>query len=404
VQKLVDRVASLFVPVVLLCAMLSFGIWTFIYHDSAHGIIAAVSVMVIACPCALGLATPTAFMVGTGVAARAGILVRDQEALEQAHLITTIVLDKTGTLTQGALTVNALEITASLSRTELLRLAAALQSGSEHPIGRAIVSYAHQHGVSAPALATHFIAHAGRGASAEIDGATYIMGNRALLHDNAFELSASEAQASSYEERGHSVVWLANVTEHIVLGMFALRDDIKPTTAQALEHLRALGLNLIMLTGDHPRTAKAIAAEIGIADVRAGVLPEGKAQVIADLRAQGHKIAMVGDGINDAPALALADIGIAMGTGADVAVHAAAMTLMRGDPRLIADALDISRATYRTIRRGLFWAFIYNVIGIPIAAAGWLNPMFAGAAMACSSISVVLNALLLRRWRSHAGS
>jgi P-type Cu+ transporter len=398
-QKLVDRVASLFVPVVLVCAIMSCAFWMWWDGDIGHALLASVSVMVIACPCALGLATPTAFMVGTGVAARAGILVRDQEALERAQHVTTVVLDKTGTLTEGHLSVAAIEYTDGIDPSDIVRLAASLQKMSEHPVGRAIVIYARHNGHIDLLPAHHFIAHAGQGVSADINGVDYIMGNRSLMSTYHIDISATEPRACAFETTGHTLVWMANRTTNKLMAMIALRDQIKPTTSNALAHLRAMGLHLIMLTGDHERTAQAIAQELGIDDVRAGVLPEGKVNVIAQLQAQGHIIAMVGDGINDAPALARADIGIAMGTGADVAMHAASLTLMRGDPCLIADALDISRATFRTIRRGLFWAFIYNIIGIPIAAAGWLNPMLAGAAMAVSSLSVVLNALLLRRWR-----
>ena len=351
--------------------------------------------LVIACPCALGLATPTALMVGTGAAARAGILIRDAEALERAHRIDTVVLDKTGTLTEGHPAVTEL-VPAGADEANLLRLAATAQAGSEHPLGRAVLARASDMQLGTLA---DFQSHAGLGLTARVDGRRIAIGNRRLMrtHDVALAL---DARATELETQGRTVMWVAALdAQPSLLGIIAVADPIKPHAAEAIRRLRAAGVEPILLTGDNTRTAQAVADALGIRDFRAEVLPGDKAAHVEKLQQAGRQVAMVGDGVNDAPALAQADVGIAMGTGADVAMQAAGITLMRGEPLLIADAIGISRATWRKIRQNLFWAFFYNVIGIPLAGLGFLSPMLAGAAMAFSSVSVVSNALLLRRWR-----
>jgi P-type Cu+ transporter len=400
VQHLVDRVAAVFVPVVLVCALVAFLGWYLLAGSFAGGLVAAVAVLVIACPCSLGLATPAALMVGTGAAARAGILIRDAEALERAHLVDTVVLDKTGTLTEGRPEVVEI-VPHGVPEAELLALAAAAQTGSEHPLARAVLARAA--GQTLPRL-EDFRSFPGRGLVARVAGRRIALGNRALLAEHDVPL-ALDAEARGLEDQGRTVMWVAALEpEHALLGIIAVMDQVKPTAAAAVRRLQASGITTVLLTGDNARTAQSVAAVLGIERVLAEVLPEGKAAEVARLQANGHRVAMVGDGVNDAPALAQADVGIAMGTGADVAMQAAGITLMRGDPRLIADAIAISRATYRKIRQNLFWAFVYNMVGIPLAGFGLLSPMLAGAAMAFSSVSVVSNALLLRRWRPSAAS
>ncbi len=402
VQKLVDQVAAIFVPVVLLCAVLAFLGWWLVLNDPANGLIAAVAIMVIACPCALGLATPTAFMVGTGVAARAGILIRDPEALENAQKVDVVLIDKTGTLTQGHPSLIDIIATDHLTASEVLKLSAQVQKGSEHPLARAFLTAAAEMTFSP---ADNITAIRGQGVEGDVEGSRIIIGNRRLMETHGVDLASVAQQAEQSESLGRTVMFIARKALDTsqaarLIGMASVADAIKPQAKDAIAALRALGVKPILLTGDNERTARAVANQLGIEDVRAGVLPDGKAHVVESLRSAGHKIAMVGDGVNDAPALASADVGMAMGSGSDVAIEAAGMTLMYGDPRLIADAIRISRATYSKIKMGLFWAFFYNVLGIPLAATGQLDPMIAGAAMALSSVSVVTNALLLRRWRS----
>ena len=398
VQRLVDRVAGVFVPVVLIVALLAFLGWWLIAGSFSIGVIAAVSVLVIACPCSLGLATPAALMVGTGVAARAGILIRDAEALERAHRLDTIVLDKTGTLTEGEPAVTEV-VSIGVAEGELLKLAAVAQSGSEHPLARAVLARARES--SRGARLEEFQNHAGLGITARVSGRRLAIGNRRLMQDSRVPLDANANPAQQLEAQGRTVMWVAALDpEPTLLGLIAVADRIKPTAAEAVRRLEEIGIETFLLTGDNERTAAAVAAQLGIRRMKAGVLPQEKAAEIERLRAEGRQVGMVGDGVNDAPALAAADVGIAMGTGADVAMQTAGVTLMRGDPRLLVDAIAVSRATYRKIRQGLFWAFIYNIIGLPAAAFGLLSPMIAGAAMALSSVSVVSNALLLRRWRS----
>ena len=400
IQRLVDKVSTVFVPVVLGIALVTFLAWWGATGDATAAILNAVAVMVIACPCALGLATPTAIMVGTGAAARHGILIKDAEALERAHAVTVVAFDKTGTLTEGRPEVTDLAAVPGVAPAEVLRLAAGLQAFSEHPLAAAVRRRASIADSDEPARAAEFRALAGRGVSGEVEGRLLILGSRRLLQENGIAASSLEAQAIALEASGRTVSWLAELTpERRVLGLIGFGDPVKPSARAAIAALRDQGVATAMLTGDGMGAAQAVAASLGIAEVVAEVLPAGKADAVTRLRAGGHVVAMVGDGINDAPALAASDIGIAMATGTDVAMNAAGITLMRGEPALVAGALDISRRTYRTIRRGLFWAFAYNVVGIPLAAFGLLSPVVAGAAMALSSVSVVANALLLRRWR-----
>lgn len=394
-QRFADRVSAIFVPVVLLVALASFVGWWLIAGDPAAGLIAAVSVLVIACPCALGLATPTALMVGTGTAARAGILIRDAEQLELAHRLDTVILDKTGTLTEGRPSVSDI-IPNGTTEDALLMLAAAAQTGSEHPLARAILQRAA--GVALPPL-SEFRSHVGSGLTARVGGAAVAIGNRALMEECGVATASLEDAAAALEKQGRTVMFVAALDPAPALrGIIAVADPIKPNAAAAVRRLQLLGIATIMVTGDNARTAAAVARAVGIERVLAGVLPAEKATEVRRLREAGRHVGMVGDGVNDALALAAADVGIAMGGGADVAVAAAGITLMRGEPLLIADAIAVSRATYGKIRQGLFWAFVYNVAFMPLAAFGLLSPMIAGAAMAMSSVSVVANALLLRRW------
>ena len=399
IQRLVDKVSAVFVPVVIGIALVTLLGWGFAVGDWQQALLNAVAVLVIACPCALGLATPTAIMAGTGVAARYGILIKDAEALEVAHAVNCVAFDKTGTLTLGQPTLVAFE-PASGNADELLRLAAAVQQGSEHPLARAVMQAVSAKNVQVPGAAV-VKALPGLGMQAEVEGATFNLGSRRLMQRLNISLEPLQAIATRFESEGRSVSWLAREADgrQQLIGLLAFGDTIKPGAAAAIARLHAQGVRTVMLTGDNPGSAAAVAKAVGITEVKAEILPADKAQVVASLKVGGSKVAMVGDGINDAPALAAADVGIAMSGGTDVAMHAAGVTLMRGDIMLVADTLDISRKTYRKIQQNLFWAFIYNVVGIPLAALGFLNPVIAGAAMAFSSVSVVSNALLLRRWR-----
>ncbi len=394
IQRIVDQVSAVFVPVVVAAAALTLLGWGLYGGNWTTAWLNAVAVLVIACPCALGLATPTAIMAGTGVAARHGILIRDAEALEVAHSVKVVAFDKTGTLTVGHPTVTAIEGN-DLTVHEVLRVAAALQAGSEHPLARAVAEAAARDNIEVPAM-QEFAALPGRGVTALVEGRRLKLGAARLLREEGLEPGALGARAAQLQAQGNTVSWL--IEPGRVLGLLAFGDTIKPSAIAAIRRLTEQGIDTVLLTGDNAGAARAVADRLGIGDVRSEVLPADKAEVITALKAQG-RIAMVGDGINDAPALAAADVGIAMATGTDAAMHAAGITLMRGDPLLVADAIAISRRTYSKIRQNLFWAFIYNAVGIPLAAFGMLNPMLAGAAMAFSSVSVVSNALLLRRWR-----
>ncbi|NPC58709.1 heavy metal translocating P-type ATPase [Caenimonas soli] len=398
IQRLVDRVSEVFVPVVIAIALVTLLGGGLASGDWEAAILNAVAVLVIACPCALGLATPTAIMAGTGVAARHGILIKDAEALEIAHQVKVVAFDKTGTLTEGKPQLVAVEA-ARGDRASLLAISAAIQSGSEHPLARAVCDAAERESVQ-HAGAAKVRAIAGRGVAAQVGGRDLRLGSTRLMEELKVDLGALAACAAQLQGQGRTVSWVADVTEApVLLGLLAFGDTVKPTARAAVATLREQGVRSVLVTGDNQGSAEAIAALVGIDEVRAEILPEDKARIVAQLKAGDEMVAMVGDGINDAPALAAADVGIAMSSGTDVAMHAAGVTLMRGDPALVADAIDISRRTYAKIRQNLFWAFVYNVVGIPLAAFGLLSPVIAGAAMAFSSVSVVTNALTLRNWK-----
>lgn len=402
IQRLVDKVSAIFVPVVLAIGLATVVAWLIAGASVETAVLNAVAVLVIACPCALGLATPTSIMAGTGVAARAGVLIKDAEALETAHRVNLVVFDKTGTLTQGKPKLVGSVAAGDVATVRLLELAAGLQSGSEHPLAAAVLEAAADERVT-PARATRIRAVPGKGVAGTVDGLDLVVGNGRLVEESGIDTSPLARVAEQFEKEGRSVSWVAELQPRArLLGVFAFGDEPKASASEAVAELHRQGVRTVMLTGDNWGSANAVAARLGIDDVIASVLPEGKADAIQSLKREGRIVAMVGDGINDAPALAAADVGIAMSTGTDVAMNAAGVTLMRGDPRLVADALDISKRTYDKIRQGLFWAFIYNVVGIPLAAFGYLTPVIAGGAMALSSVSVVANALLLRRWRPTA--
>jgi Cu+-exporting ATPase len=401
IQRLVDRVSAVFVPVVLGVAALTLLGWLLAGAGAETAVVNAVTVLVIACPCALGLATPTAVMVGTGIAARRGILVRDASALERAQAVTTVVFDKTGTLTQGTPTLVAVHPAPGVDESQLLSSAAALQAGSTHPLARAVLEGARSQALAVPP-AEDARALPGRGVEARVQGLRLRLGSTRLLQESGADSGPLSAVAATLAAQGRTVSWLLACPPDApaqVLGVLGFGDALKPQAREAVARLAALGVRSTMLSGDNAGSAAAVARELGLASFRAEVLPGDKAAEVRKLRDAGEVVAMVGDGINDAPALAAADVGIAMASGTDVAIEIAGITLMRGDPRGVAEALDLSRRTLATIRRGLFWAFAYNAAGIPLAAFGVLNPVFAGAAMALSSVSVVANALWLRRWR-----
>jgi len=398
IQKLVDKVSAVFVPVVLLIALATLLLGYFSGWGFEPSLLRAVAVLVIACPCALGLATPTAIMVGTGRAARFGILIRDAEALEITHAVQTVVFDKTGTLTQGKPEVVGAEW-AGLDSGKALQWAASMQAGSEHPLAHAVLRAAENQGVSLVSV-QNMRAMAGRGVQAEIAERQFILGSDRWMEESGLSTSVLLPRAKVWMEQGATLSWLGEVAPNQqLLGFLAFKDPVRPEAREAIKNLLAQKIESIMMTGDHPEAAAAVAKELGIKTFHAQVLPEDKAKLVQKIKADGHILAMVGDGINDAPALAAADVGFAMASGTDVAMEAAGITLMRSDPRQVVEAIDISRRTLQKIRQNLFWAFIYNVIGIPAAALGFLNPMLAGAAMAFSSLSVVSNSLLLRRWR-----
>ncbi|MCF7203939.1 heavy metal translocating P-type ATPase [Pseudomonas oligotrophica] len=398
IQKLVDRVSQVFVPAVLVIALATLAGWLLAGAPVETALINAVAVLVIACPCALGLATPAAIMAGTGVAARHGILIKAPEALEIAHAVTAVAFDKTGTLTSGKPEIVHLQAVAGDER-EVLRLAGALQRGSEHPLARAVIERCGALEIALPEVQASQ-ALAGRGIAGQLEGRELALGNRRLLEESGLAAGALGEQAQRWEAEGRTLSWLIERAPAArVLALFAFGDSLKDGAAAAVAALHGRHIRSHLITGDNRGSARVVAEALRIDDVHAEVLPADKAATVAALKHGGATVAMVGDGINDAPALAAADVGIAMGGGTDVAMHAAGITLMRGDPRLVPAALDISRRTYRKIQQNLFWAFIYNLIGIPLAALGFLSPVVAGAAMAMSSVSVISNALLLKRWQ-----
>ena len=405
IAQLADRVSAVFVPVVMTLALVAGLAWYLIGGQSwGFALTISIAVLVIACPCALGLATPTAIMVGTGKGAEQGILIKSGTALEMAHQVDAVVLDKTGTLTQGQPQVTDVLPLTGWTPDQLLALAAAAEVNSEHPLGQAIVAGARERELALPEV-TDFQSLTGSGIQVRLDQATYYLGNRRLMQEQGLDLGQAEEQAAALAAGGKTPIYVAN--EHELLALIAVADPLKETSPEAVRRLKAMGLQVIMLTGDNAKTAQALAAEAGIDQVISDVLPADKAQVVADLQAKGLKVAMVGDGINDAPALAQADVGLAIGRGTDVAIESADMVLMGSDLTSVATAIKLSQATIRNIKENLFWAFAYNVLGIPVAmgllhlfGGPLLNPMLAGAAMSFSSVSVIVNALRLRRFKA----
>jgi Cu+-exporting ATPase len=400
IQRLADRVSAYFVSTVVVCALAAFAAWSAWGPEPrfALALLSAVAVVIVACPCALGLATPMAIMVGTGRGATAGVLVRNAEALERLEAIDTVVVDKTGTLTEGRPQVASVMAIGGFAESDVLRLAAALEQGSEHPVAAAILAAARERALALP-QASGFRATPGQGVTATVEARSVRLGNEAFLAD--VDLSGVRERAGALRRDGHTAVFLA--VEHRLAGIIAIADPIKTGTADAIEGLRAEGVHLVMLTGDHAATAAAVGAALGIDDVRAGVLPADKRAVVIELQRAGAKVAMAGDGINDAPALAEASVGIAMSTGTDIAIESAGITLLHGDLRGIVRARRLSRATMKNIRQNLFLAFAYNMIGVPVAAGvlyplthTLVSPIWASAAMTLSSVSVIGNALRLR--------
>ena len=404
IQRLVDQVANVFVPVVLLIALLTLLGWLWAGVGAETALVRAVAVLVIACPCALGLATPAAIMAGTGVAAKNGILIKDAQALELAHKVDTVAFDKTGTLTVGQPRLTALEVAQGLDEAAVLQAGASLQSGSEHPLARAVVQRAQDSGLQLDAPEA-VRAVPGRGTEGQVQGHAYLLGSLRWMDELGVAMGPLAERAAHLQAEGATVSALALRTPKgiALLALMAFADEPKPGARAARAELRARGQRVVMISGDNKGAAEAMARRLGLdpdaGEVRAEVLPGDKAAQVVALQQGGHVVAMVGDGVNDAPALAAADVGMAMGNGTDVAMHAAGITLMRGDPMLVAAALDISHRTVMKIRQNLFWAFAYNVAGIPLAALGYLSPVVAGAAMALSSVSVMGNALLLKRWK-----
>jgi Cu+-exporting ATPase len=403
IQRLVDQVSAVFVPAVLIISLITLLGWWLSGHSFEQALLNTVAVLVIACPCALGLATPVAIMAGTGVAAQHGILIKNAQALELAHKVDIVAFDKTGTLTLGHPRLTSLLVVGGMTEDEILRIAASLQSGSEHPLSRAVVRLAQERGL---AFDTPNNVHSlpGRGSEGELGSRHFLIGSLRWMKELDIDTSAMESQARPLQEQGATISAMAERTSHglVLCALLAFFDEPKPGAKDALAALRAQGIKTVMISGDNRGSAEFMARRLGLrpeeGEVMSDVLPAEKAKKVAALKTGGHVVAMVGDGVNDAPALATADVGMAMGNGTDVAMHAADITLMRGDPLLVAAALDISNRTVAKIRQNLFWAFADNVAGIPLAAFGFLNPVVAGAAMSMSSISVMSNALLLKRW------
>ncbi len=397
IQRLADRISGIFVPVVVAISMLTIAVWWLAQGDFTTALINAVAVLVIACPCALGLATPTAIMVGSGRGASAGVLIKNAAALERAGKLDVLVVDKTGTLTEGRPVVTDVVTLADRTATEILQLAATLEQGSTHPLALAIRKHAAHRGIT-PLPLEQFNATPGKGVRASANNAGIWLGTPSFVA--ACSAVADASRLAALQAQGKTVVVLAEPGRAI--GLIAVADRLRPTSPRAVSALKALGIEVIMLTGDNPATAQAIAHEAGIERYTAEVLPHDKAQQVAALKSKGHVVGMLGDGVNDAPALAAADVSFAIGAGSDIAIHAADITLMRSDLMSAVDAIMLSRATLSKIRQNLFFAFFYNVLGIPLAALGMLNPVIAGAAMALSSVSVVSNSLLLKRWKPAA--
>ena len=397
VEKLVDKISFFFVPVVIFIAILTFFFWLFLSGNWQSAIINSVSVLVIACPCALGLATPTAIIVGTGVAAKKGILIKDANALEIAHSITTVVFDKTGTLTEGKPRVSQI-IPIAMDAKELLKMALSIQMGSDHPLAKAIIEEALSKSIT-PQTFDNLKTLPGLGIEGFIGHIQILMGTQKFMESHEIDISCLSKDAKSAMSRGESVSYVAQVDKEkkTVLGLMTFSDTIKKDAKEAIQKLKEKNIQTYLLTGDNFGTAQKVSEQLGIENFYADLLPLDKVKIIKKLQRHGGKVGMVGDGINDAPALASSHIGFAMGTGTDVAMHSAGITLMHGNPKLVAEAIFISRKTYKKIWQNLFWAFFYNVLGIPLAACGLLNPMLAGSAMAFSSFSVVMNSLQLKK-------
>lgn len=400
IQRLADKISGIFVPIVVASSVLTLGINWWLTDDFVFALINAVAVLVIACPCALGLATPTAIMVGTGRGAQVGVLVKNAAALENAEKIQTIIVDKTGTLTEGKPEVTDIVPIESINTQDLLRIAASLEQGSEHPLARAVLDRAQKMQLPLQSI-DNFSAITGSGITARMNGIQYLLGSPKFLTQQG--TIVDEMQITALQAEGKTVIGVASIADNDsrILGYLAIADRLRDTSLRAIERLQSMGIEVVMLTGDNAVTAAAIAKRTGITQYRAEVLPQDKAAEVMKLKACGKFTAMVGDGINDAPALAAADVSFAIGAGSDVAIEAADITLIRNDLMSVADAISLSHATLRKIRQNLFFAFVYNTLGIPLAAIGMLNPVIAGAAMAMSSVSVVSNSLLLKRWKAN---
>lgn len=393
IQKLADKIAGIFVPIIIVLALITFAAWFFIGNDMATSLIAAVSVLVIACPCALGLATPVAILVGTGEGAKKGILIKNGGALEKAKHIDVVMFDKTGTLTEGKPSVTDVISVVGMQKHDMLALAAAVERHSEHPLAQAVVRYAEQQKIDIP-TSDNFRNQAGKGVTANIDGEEILVGSPRLIFELGINKSELTSQTEALERQAKTVV--CAVKNKTLIGLIAIADTLKPDAKQAVEKLTAMGISSIMISGDNQRTARAIAKEAGIHTVLAEVLPQDKAAEVKKLQAQEKKVAFVGDGINDAPALAQADLGIAVGTGTDIAIESGELVLVKGSPLKVVQAIQLSQKTFKIIKQNLFWAFFYNIAAIPLASMGFLNPMLAGAAMAFSSFSVVGNSLRIK--------
>jgi Cu+-exporting ATPase len=393
IQKLADKIAGIFVPIIIVLALLTFAAWYFISQDFGRSLIPAIAVLVIACPCALGLATPVAILVGTGEGAKKGILIKNGEALEKAKHIDVVLFDKTGTLTEGKPAVTDVLPAVGVEKNQLLALAAAVETHSEHPLAQAVVRNVNEQKIKLP-LAGNFRNLAGKGVTADVNGNEVAVGSPRLLLELGVSPNELSSQIEKLEAKAKTVICV--VENKKLIGLIAIADTLKPDAKEAINQLKILGILSIMISGDNRRTALAIAKEAGIDTVLAEVLPQDKAAEVKKLQAQGKKVAFVGDGINDAPALVQSDLGIAIGTGTDIAIESGEIVLVKGSPLKVVQALLLSQKTFKTIKQNLFWAFFYNVAAVPLAALGFLNPIIAGAAMAFSSFSVVGNSLRIK--------